>query len=145
MTPRRRRRLTVAIFAFCGAAATIALTAAAFRENFLFFYTPSQIHAGEFDSSRPFRLGGLVAAESVSRQSGDLRMSFVITDTAHNVTVSYSGVLPDLFREGQGVVALGEWRDGVLIAAEVLAKHDENYRPPEVEAALEAAKTVVPE
>lgn len=143
MTPRRRRRLTVAVCVLCGAAATIALTAAAFQQNFLFFYTPSQIYAGDFDSSRPFRLGGLVAENSVSRERGDLRMSFVITDMAHRATVSYAGVLPDLFREGQGVVVRGAWRDGVLYAEEVLAKHDENYRPPAVEDALRAAQTVV--
>ena len=145
MTPRQRRRFVVSVLVLCGAAATIALTAAAFRENFLFFYTPSQIHAGDFDDSRSFRLGGLVAENSVSRAEGDLEMFFVITDTAHRVTVSYSGVLPNLFREGQGVVARGVWRDGILRADEVLAKHDENYRPPEVEDALDAAKSVVRE
>lgn len=142
MTPRRRRRLTVALCVLCGAAATIGLTAAAFQQNILFFYTPSQIHTGDFDSSRSFRLGGLVAENSVRRKSGDLQMHFVITDTAHSVTVSYSGVLPDLFREGQGVVARGAWRNGVLYADEILAKHDENYRPPEVQDALRAAQTL---
>lgn len=142
MTPRHRRRLTVALCVLCGAAATIALTVAAFRQNLLFFYTPSQIHAGDFDSSRPFRLGGLVAENSLRRESGELQIQFVITDTAHRATVSYSGVTPDLFREGQGVVARGSWRDGVLYADEILAKHDENYRPPEVQDALRAAQTV---
>ena len=142
MTPRRRRRLTVALCVLCGAAATVGLTVAAFQQNLLFFYTPSQIHSGEFDSSRPFRIGGLVAENSVARESGELQMHFVITDTAHRVTVAYSGVLPDLFREGQGVVARGSWNDGVLQADEILAKHDENYRPPEVENALRAAGTL---
>lgn len=140
MTPRRKRRLVSAACVLCGAAAAAGLTAAAFRENLLFFYTPSQAAAGEIDGSRPFRLGGLVAENSVRRESGALEMRFVITDLANNVTVSYSGVLPDLFAEGRGVVVRGQWADGMLYADEVLAKHDENYAPPEVAAALEAAK-----
>lgn len=144
MNVRRRRRLILVLFVLLGASATAALTAAAFRENLLFFYTPSQIHSGEFDASRAFRLGGLVANDSIERKDGELEMRFVITDTAHQVTVSYAGVLPDLFREGQGVVARGEWRDGVLRADEILAKHDENYAPPEAADALRAARTLSP-
>ncbi|MGI9307117.1 MAG: cytochrome c maturation protein CcmE [Gammaproteobacteria bacterium] len=142
MTPRRRRRLIAALCALFGAGATVALTAAAFRENLLFFYTPSQVAAGDIDGGRPFRLGGVVAADSVRRESGALEMHFVVTDLAHNITVSYSGVLPDLFHEERGVVVRGEWKNGVFFADEVLAKHDENYTPPEVADALRAARTL---
>jgi cytochrome c-type biogenesis protein CcmE len=142
MTPRRKRRLILTLCVMLGAGATIGLTAAAFRQNLLFFYTPTQVLAGEADSGRTFRLGGLVAADSVRRAAGSLEVRFAITDTQNEVPVSYRGVLPDLFREGQGAVVRGEWRDGVLVAAEVLAKHDENYMPPEVHDALKAAGTL---
>ncbi|MBE8158128.1 MAG: cytochrome c maturation protein CcmE [Betaproteobacteria bacterium] len=142
MTPRRKRRLVSAACVLLGAAAAAALTTAAFRENLLFFYSPSQVAAGDIDGTRPFRLGGLVAVNSVRRETGALEMRFVITDTAQNITVSYSGVLPDLFHEGRGVVVRGRWDGGVLYADQVLAKHDENYAPPEVLDALAAARTL---
>ena len=142
MTPRRKRRLISAACVLFGAAAAAGLTAAAFRQNLLFFYTPSQVAAGGIDNARPFRLGGLVAKNSVQRNTGALEVRFVITDTAENVTVSYSGVLPDLFGEERGVVVRGKWENGVLFADQVLAKHDENYAPPEVLDALEAARTL---
>ena len=143
MTPRRKKRLTVVLLILCGAAATVGFTTVAFRQNFLFFYTPTQIKTGDADVSRVFRLGGLVAIDSIKRQSGQLETRFIITDNANKVTVSYSGILPDLFREGQGVVARGQWKNKILIADEVLAKHDENYTPLEVQDALKASETLI--
>ncbi|MDM5147450.1 cytochrome c maturation protein CcmE [Candidatus Persebacteraceae bacterium Df01] len=139
MTPRRRRRLILVLCVLVGASATVALTVAAFRQNLLFFYTPTQILKELTFSKRPVRLGGLVVDNSIVRETGDLEVRFAVTDTINAVTVSYSGVLPDLFREGQGVVVRGVWQAGVLVADEVLAKHDENYMPPEAHDALKAA------
>jgi cytochrome c-type biogenesis protein CcmE len=111
----------------------------AFRSNLVFFYTPSQIAVGEAPVGRGFRLGGLVEQGSVRRTQA-VKVAFVVTDTAHRVTVSYSGILPDLFREGKGVVVEGSLaHDGVFQATGVLAKHDENYMPPEAAEALAAA------
>ena len=141
MTPRQQRMLLV-VFILTGAATTVGLTVAAFRQNLLFFYTPSQLVANEADTSRPFRLGGLVEEDSLQKSADSIEVRFAVTDTAKAVTVSYSGVLPDLFREGQGVVVRGSWQDGIMIADEVLAKHDENYMPPEAQAAIEAARTL---
>ncbi len=139
MTPRQKTRMTIALAVCVGAAATVALTVAALRENMLFFYTPSQMAAaGKPAPGRVFRLGGLVG--EVWRGGGDLEIRFSVTDGARTATVSYSGVLPDLFREGQGVVVRGEWKEeaGMVVAEEVLAKHDENYMPPEVREGLRA-------
>ena len=141
MTPRRQRMLLV-LFILAGTATTAALTVAAFRQNLLFFYTPSQIIANEADTSRIFRLGGLVMEDSLQKSSDSIEVRFAVTDTSQAVTVSYRGVLPDLFREGQGVVVRGKWQDEIMIADEVLAKHDENYMPPEVQDAIDAARTL---
>ena len=138
----RQQRMVLVLFILAGAAITVALTVAAFRQNLLFFYTPSQIVANEADTGRTFRLGGLVAEDSLQKSADSIEVRFAVTDTAKAVTVSYSGVLPDLFREGQGVVVRGNWRDGIMIADEVLAKHDENYMPPEAQAAIDAARTL---
>jgi cytochrome c-type biogenesis protein CcmE len=109
----------------------------AFNENLMFFYTPSAVAAGEAPVGRAIRVGGLVTTGSVKRQADGLTVLFDITDNAETITVQYTGILPDLFREGQGIVALGKLQDGNLfIADEVLAKHDENYMPPEVADAL---------
>lgn len=136
MTPSQKNRLYLVLAILVGAAATTALTVTAFRQNMLFFLTPSQIVAGgDLAGGREFRLGGLVG--EVSRTEGKLEIRFEVTDTAETVIVSYSGVLPDLFREGQGVVVRGRWDNGVFVAAEVLAKHDENYVPPELSDSLE--------
>jgi cytochrome c-type biogenesis protein CcmE len=119
------------IVAGVGLAVTLALQA--FQENMLFFYSPSQVLAGEAPDGRTIRLGGLVADGSVTRDPGDLEVRFVVMDNANKVQVRYEGVLPDLFREGQGVIAHGVMQaDGSFRADEVLAKHDENYMPPEV-------------
>jgi cytochrome c-type biogenesis protein CcmE len=114
-----------------GSAAAFALTA--FQDNLLYFYSPSDVTAGKAPQDRVFRVGGMVPEGSFIRAPGSLEAHFVLTDFAHNVKVSYTGVLPDLFREGQGVIARGRLGpDGVFVAEEVLAKHDENYMPPEV-------------
>ena len=136
MTPRVRRTFFVlGILAGVSVAGVLALTA--FRENVMFFFDPSQVVAGEVPAGQRFRLGGMVSEGSVQRTPGSLEVRFVVTDFRHEVPVRYTGVLPDLFREGQGVVAHGRLgEDGVFIADEVLAKHDENYMPPEVARAL---------
>lgn len=142
MTPKRAQRLMLvtALLAGIGIAATLA--GLAFRENMLFFFAPSQVHAGDAPVGRNFRLGGLVAEGSVKRGSDGLTVDFTVTDGAATVPVRYTGLLPDLFREGQGVVALGRLdADGRFVAEEVLAKHDEKYMPPEVAEALKTAQT----
>jgi cytochrome c-type biogenesis protein CcmE len=113
----------------------------AFRSNLVFFFSPSQIAAGEAPKDRAFRVGGMVETGSVKRQADGVTVQFVVTDTAKSVPVVYKGILPDLFREGKGVVAEGRLgTDGVFRAAQVLAKHDENYMPPEAAHALEQAQ-----
>jgi cytochrome c-type biogenesis protein CcmE len=113
----------------------------AFRSNLVFFFSPSQIAAGEAPKDRAFRVGGMVETGSVKRQADGVTVQFVVTDTAKSVPVVYKGILPDLFREGKGVVAEGRLgTDGVFRAEQVLAKHDENYMPPEAAHALEQAQ-----
>ena len=138
MPARRRQRLVLTALLLCAAGGAVALTLFALRENINLFFSPTQVQAGEAPRGAAFRIGGMVSAGSVSR-GGGLGVSFDLTDTRETVRVSYTGILPDLFREGQGVVALGAMRDGVFVASQVLAKHDENYMPPEVDAALRAA------
>jgi len=133
MTPQRRRRLYMVLFIVLGVGAAAALAATAFRENLLFFFSPSQIASGEAPVGETFRVGGLVVPGSVQREEDGVAVRFVLTDNAHEVTVHYEGILPDLFREGQGIVAKGRLTEsGVFRAQEVLAKHDEEYMPPEV-------------
>lgn len=138
MTPRRKRMLWMA-------AALLALSLVtffvvnAFRQNLVFFYTPSQIMAGEAPQGRAFRIGGMVVVGSLQRAADGVTIAFAVTDTAQQVPVQYRGILPDLFKEGKGVVAQGRLENGVFIASEVLAKHDENYTPPEAQAAIAAA------
>ncbi len=132
MTPRRRRMLAMSVGLASLAAAT-ALVLAAFEQNLLYFYTPAQISRGEAPSGQRLRVGGLVEQGSVRRTPGSLEVQFEVTDLEQSITVAYAGVLPDLFREGQGVVAHGTVEaDGLFRADEVLARHDENYMPPEV-------------
>jgi cytochrome c-type biogenesis protein CcmE len=124
-----------AIIAGVGIATAFALQA--FQQNLLYYYSPTQILAGEAPDSRSFRVGGLVQDGSVQRAPGSLEVRFTLTDFSNTVGVSYTGVLPDLFREGQGIIARGKLKDdGVFVAEEVLAKHDENYMPPEVKDSL---------
>ena len=145
MNPRRRKILFSVIFIIVGMAAATALALKAFQENLLYFYSPSQVVAGEAPSSRNFRIGGLVVVNSVERDPETLFVQFKLTDTLQEVTVNYEGILPDLFREGQGIVANGQLRaDGSFAASEVLAKHDENYMPVEVADALKKAGADMP-
>jgi cytochrome c-type biogenesis protein CcmE len=136
MTPRRRRMwLVLGIVAGVGIAG--ALTLSAFRQNVTFFFDPSEVAAGHVPVGERFRLGGMVTQGSVRRAPGSLEVHFVVTDFSHDVPVVYDKVLPDLFREGAGVVAHGRLRaDGTFVADEVLAKHDEKYMPPEVARSL---------
>jgi cytochrome c-type biogenesis protein CcmE len=145
MTPRKKRIVIVcSILAGMGIAAALILTA--FEENLLYFYSPTQIIAGEAPTTRAFRIGGLVEEGSVKRNTEDLKISFVLTDTVNQIEVIYEGILPDLFREGQGIVANGKLQsNNTFIAEQVLAKHDENYMPPEVAQALEEAGAEMPE
>jgi cytochrome c-type biogenesis protein CcmE len=137
MKPRHKRlAIVTGIVAAVGAAAALVLNA--FQSNLVFFYSPSQIAAHEAPTKRTFRLGGLVAPGTVKRDG--TVVSFVVTDTAKSISVRYQGILPDLFKEGKGVVAQGQLNDGVFVAREVLAKHDENYMPPEAAEALKQAQ-----
>ncbi|MBX9612970.1 MAG: cytochrome c maturation protein CcmE [Burkholderiales bacterium] len=136
MKPRHKRMaIAGGVIAVIGVAAALVLNA--FQSNLVFFYSPSQIASKEAPTGRTFRLGGLVEAGSVKRDG--VMVNFVVTDTAKSVPVRYSGILPDLFKEGKGVVAQGQLHDGVFEAREVLAKHDENYMPPEAAEALKQA------
>lgn len=136
MKPRQQRMLAVGLAAF-GVAIAAALTLRAFDENMMFFIDISDVVAGEYPAERTFRIGGLVVDGSVQREEGSLDMNFLVTDMRCELAVSYSGVLPDLFREGQGVVAHGRMAaDKVFVADKILAKHDENYMAPEVAESL---------
>ena len=136
MTPRRKRLFAVvAIVAGVGAATALAMLA--FEDNLLYFYNPTQVVAGEAPTGRTFRIGGVVTQGTVQRDEGSLEVRFVVTDFKESIPVRYEGLLPDLFREGQGVIAHGRLTDsGDFVADEVLAKHDENYMPPEVAESL---------
>ncbi len=140
MKPRQKRLAAVAAgIAVLGIAAALVLTA--FQKNLVFFFTPTQVVANEAPRGRTFRVGGLVAPGSVKRAADGVTVQFVVTDTAQNLPVVYKGVLPDLFREGKGVVTQGRLEPGgVFVAHEVLAKHDENYMPPEAAEALKQAQ-----
>ena len=137
MTPKRRNRIVLIVLVLAGIAVAATFALKAFNENLMFFYQPSQVIAGEAPVGRLIRVGGLVTTGSVQRQSDGLTVNFDITDNAETITVQYTGILPDLFREGQGIVAHGQLQgDQLFVADEVLAKHDENYMPPEVADAL---------
>ncbi|MGB4075742.1 cytochrome c maturation protein CcmE [Pseudomonas sp.] len=138
MNPVRKKRLFIVLAIIAGVGIAVALALSALQQNINLFYTPTQIANGDAPQDTRIRAGGLVVEGSVKRSSDSLDTDFVVTDGAKNVTIRYSGILPDLFREGQGIVAMGKLDgSGVLIADEVLAKHDENYMPPEVMQALE--------
>ncbi len=140
MKPRHKRLLLVLTgLVVIGVAAFFVLRA--FNENLVFFYTPSQIANHEAPTNKNFRIGGMVVDQSLKREPGGLKVEFVVTDTAQSVPVQYSGILPDLFKEGKGVVAEGHLNThGVFIASQVLAKHDENYMPPAAKDAVKAAQ-----
>jgi cytochrome c-type biogenesis protein CcmE len=135
MSPRQKRMAFVAsIVVGVGIAAGLAMMA--FEKNVMFFFNPTQIAAGEAPQGKRFRMGGMVEKGSVVKTEGTLDIQFLVTDFKHTVSVKYSGILPDLFREGQGVVAHGRLQNGTFVADEILAKHDEKYMAPEVAKAL---------
>jgi len=136
MRPRRQRMVAVGlVVAGVGVAVFFALQA--FQENLLYFYSPTQIAGGEAPSDRAIRVGGLVVNGSLQREAGTLNVNFVVTDLENSMPIYHSGILPDLFREGQGIIARGQFnQNGEFVADEVLAKHDENYMPPEVAESL---------
>ena len=141
MKNQRRNRLLIIVFIVCAAAGATTFTLFALNENINLFYSPEQIVKGEAPVGKTIRAGGMVLDDSVIRYEEGLGMSFVISDLkSAQVKVEFEGILPDMFREGQGVIALGQLNDeGLFVAEEVLAKHDENYMPPEVADALKAA------
>ena len=136
----RHKRLAIAGVVVVAVGAVAALVLNAFQSNLVFFFSPSQIASHEAPLGRTFRLGGMVQEGSVRRDG--VKVNFVVTDTAKTVPVVYEGILPDLFKEGKGVVAQGQLQGGVFVAREVLAKHDENYMPPEAAEAVRRAKQV---
>ncbi|MCP9454775.1 MAG: cytochrome c maturation protein CcmE [Nitrospira sp.] len=140
MTPRQKRFAAIGLGLVTLGAAT-ALVLNAFQSNLVFFFTPTQVANGEVPKGRSFRIGGMVEEGSLRREADGLTVHFVVTDTVQRVPVTYKGILPDLFKEGKGAVAQGQLgADGTFIASEVLAKHDENYMPPEAAEALAKAK-----
>jgi cytochrome c-type biogenesis protein CcmE len=140
MTPKRKKRMLLIALMVAGVATAAAFALKAFNENLMFFYTPTAVRSGEAPVGRAIRVGGLVTTGSVRRQADGLTVEFDLTDNAETITVQYTGILPDLFREGQGIVALGKLQENQrFVADEVLAKHDENYMPPEVADALKTA------
>ncbi len=140
MTPRQRRMTLVAVIV-AGVALAGTLALRAFRDNVMFYFDPTKVAAGEVQAGQRFRLGGMVEKGSLMRTPGTLEVNFIVTDFKHRVPVRYANVLPDLFKEGAGMVAHGRLdASGTFVADEVLAKHDENYMPPEVARSLAAGK-----
>ena len=140
MTPTHKRRLIAVLVIFIGVGIAAIVAIKSLNENMLFFISPTDVKEQSLPAGKRFRLGGLVESGSVSRASDSLAVSFVVTDGAASVDVRFNGILPDLFREGQGIIAIGELTtEGDFEAADILAKHDENYMPPEVADALEKA------
>ncbi len=136
----RHKKLMVIVLGLAGLGVAAALILNAFQSNLVFFFSPTQVARGEAPTDRAFRIGGLVEDGSVKREADGLTVRFVVTDTAKSMPVLYKGILPDLFKEGKGVVAEGKLgADGLFTATQVLAKHDENYMPPEAAHALEQA------
>ncbi len=133
MTPARKKRLTLIVLMVTGVSVGVGLALKALDENIMFFFTPTEVMTGKAPQDKLFRMGGMVVDGSVSRPGDGLTVQFDLTDNERSVTVRYAGILPDLFREGQGIIANGKLDDkGNFIAQEVLAKHDENYMPPEL-------------
>ncbi len=136
-----KKRLSIILLMLVGIGIAVTLAITAFSENMLYFFSPTQVASGEAPTNRVIRIGGMVKKGSVIRAKDSLLIKFDVTDYAHTIPVQYTGILPDLFREGQGIVAIGRMQpDNSFLADEVLAKHDENYMPPEVADALKTAE-----
>jgi cytochrome c-type biogenesis protein CcmE len=140
MTPRQSRMVLVAL-AVVTVAGGATLLLSAFQENIMYYVTPTEVLADPQKSARAFRLGGMVKEGSIRREAGSLKVRFVVTDFAKELPVDYTGVLPDLFREGQGVITHGKWIDTVFVADKVEAKHDENYMPPAIAEKMKAERS----
>jgi len=138
---RKHRRLSIVLLALLALGGAVALVMAAFEENIVFFFSPTEIAEKQITADQRLRVGGLVEEGSVSKAEDGVTVQFAVTDTVNKVPVAYKGILPDLFREGQGVVIEGRLVNGVFKADNVLAKHDENYMPPEVAEALKKSGT----
>ena len=140
MSPVRKKRFYMVLLLVAGVSIATFLIVQAFSQNMMFFFSTSEVKQGKAPTDRDFRLGGLVVEDSVKRDSQSLTVRFDLTDTLTTVPVEYTGILPDLFREGQGIISKGNLNaQGVFVAEEVLAKHDENYMPPEVADSLKKA------
>lgn len=145
LTKTHKKRLGLVLLIVIGISTTVALAISAFRENMLYYFTPTQIQAGEAPKDRVIRVGGMVNKGSVQRASESLLVNFQVTDYQHTLPIQYTGILPDLFREGQGVVAIGKLQaNGTFLASQVLAKHDEKYMPPEVASSLKKVTNKTP-
>lgn len=140
MNPVRKRRLVITLLIFAAVGIAAALTVFALQQNMTYLYSPSEVDAGKAPVTTPFRLGGVVKEGSVHRVAGTLRTDFTVTDRFHDMPVEYTGILPDLFREGQSVITTGHMRGNSFAATQVLAKHDETYMPKEVADAIAKAK-----
>ncbi len=138
----RHRRIALIVAGVAGLALAATLVLQAFQDNLVFFFTPTQVVANEAPQGRAFRVGGMVEKGSVKRQPDGVTVHFVVTDTAKSIPVAFKGVLPDLFREGKGVVTQGRLENGLFVASDVLAKHDENYMPPEAAEAVKKAQAI---
>jgi len=137
MKPARKKRLALIVLMVIGIAIGVGFALKSLDENIMFFFTPSEVAQGKAPRDRLFRIGGMVVNGSVSRPGNGLTVQFDLTDNNSNLTVRYTGILPDLFREGQGIIANGQLgEDGAFVAQQVLAKHDENYMPPEIAEAM---------
>jgi cytochrome c-type biogenesis protein CcmE len=133
MTPARKKRLGLILLMVCGVALGVGLALKSLDQNIMFFFTPTEVMAGKAPQNKLFRIGGMVVEGSVARPGDGLTVQFDLTDNEQSVTVRFAGILPDLFREGQGIIANGKLNtSGEFVAEEVLAKHDENYMPPEL-------------
>lgn len=140
MSPLRKKRLSLVLLLVSGLSIATFLVLQSFNENMMFYFSTTEVKQGKAPQDRAFRLGGLVVNNSVKRDSKSLKVSFKLTDNESEVEVIYIGILPDLFREGQGIIAKGQLNEqGAFVASEVLAKHDENYMPPEVAESLKHA------
>ncbi|MDJ0881865.1 MAG: cytochrome c maturation protein CcmE [Gammaproteobacteria bacterium] len=145
MTPARKKRLSLILLMIIGVAVGVGFALQSLNENIMFFFSPADIEAGKAPPNKDFRVGGVVVDGSVSRPGEGLTVEFDLTDNQSVVKVKYTGILPDLFREGQGIIANGRLnREGHFIAQEVLAKHDENYMPPEVMEAMKKSGQAMP-